>query len=396
MRTGAIIVAAGRSARLGGAKPKQYRLLAGRTVLERTLACFLALPEIEVIQVVIHPDDLADYNDAVADLSMYAGRLRTPVLGGATRQESVYAGVVALNDVDAVLIHDAARPFVSREFLGKALDMAGWEKASIPGISVTDTIKQINEDGIVIATPPRERMRAIQTPQAFDREALLDAHMRARQQGLDTFTDDGALMEWAGYDVVVFPGDPANVKLTYEADFIAAENALRKGETRMISRTGIGYDVHAMSEGDHVWLGGLRIPHDRGVVAHSDGDVVLHALTDAVLGAIADGDIGTHFPPSDPQWRGASSDRFLAFACERVRARGGIIDHLDCALQCEAPRLSPHREAMRRRIAEIADVSETRVSVKATTMERLGFIGRQEGIAAQAVATVRLPEETRR
>lgn len=392
MTTGVIIVAAGRGTRLQGAGPKQYRLLAGKSVLARTLTCFLDTPGITAIQVVIHKDDESEYEHAIAGLIGKDARLRPPVFGGETRQQSVHAGLLALTDMENIMVHDAARPFVSEELLARALAATDWGEAAIPGVAVTDTIKQVDDNQTVIATPPRESLRAIQTPQVFTHAALLEAHQRAAQENRTTFTDDGALMEWAGHRVLVFQGDPANIKLTYEADFITAEQKFIKEGRTMISRTGIGYDVHAMSEGDHVWLGGLKIPNSQGVTAHSDGDVVLHALTDAVLGALADGDIGTHFPPSDPQWRGASSDRFLAFACEKVRARGGIIDHLDCALLCEAPRLTPHREAMRQRIADIAGIPVTRVSVKATTMERLGFIGREEGIAAQAVASIRLPE----
>ncbi len=390
MKTGVIIVAAGRGARLGGETPKQYRLLAGKTVLERALACFLASPKIDAVQVVIHPDDVALYTKAVAALAADA-RLKTPVYGNSTRQGSVHAGVVALDNVDVVLIHDAARPFVSDTLLQNALEAGSTGDASIPGLPVTDTIKEIDDQHSVVATLSRDKLRSVQTPQVFRRSALLAAHDRAAEQGVMSFSDDGALMEWAGHRVKIFAGDAANIKLTYEADFTSAERFFRE-EHQMISRTGIGYDVHALGTGDHVWLGGLKIAHDQGVIAHSDGDVALHALTDAVLGTIADGDIGVHFPPSDPQWRGASSDRFLAFACERVRQRGGIIDFLDCALQCEAPKLSPHRDAMRKRIAEIAGISEAQVSVKATTMEKLGFIGRREGITAQAIATVRLPE----
>jgi 2-C-methyl-D-erythritol 4-phosphate cytidylyltransferase/2-C-methyl-D-erythritol 2,4-cyclodiphosphate synthase len=257
---------------------------------------------------------------------------------------------------------------------------------------VTDTVKVVDDSARVTATPDRRLLRAVQTPQAFDFQSLLRIHRQAAEKGLLSFTDDAALVEWAGLPVAVFDGDPANIKLTHPADFIEAERRLGGASMTLISRMGTGFDVHAFGEGDHVWLGGLKVPHTRGVLAHSDGDVILHALTDALLGALADGDIGTHFPPSDPQWRGASSDRFLAYAAERVRARGGVIDHLDVTLLCEAPRLGPHREAMRARIAEIVGLRVEQVSLKATTTEKLGFTGRSEGIAAQAAATVRLPE----
>ncbi|MEN3930840.1 bifunctional 2-C-methyl-D-erythritol 4-phosphate cytidylyltransferase/2-C-methyl-D-erythritol 2,4-cyclodiphosphate synthase [Microvirga sp. W0021] len=392
MKTGVIIVAAGRSARLGGDLPKQYRLLGGKSVLERTLECFLSHEAIAKIQVVIHQDDLALYNQAIAEISIHKHKLCPPVWGGATRQESVYAGIKALQSVDVVLIHDAARPNVSAELINRAINSVQNDIAAVPGTPVTDTIKQVDDNGRVIATPDRNALRAVQTPQAFRQAVLQQAHHDAQTLGRNDFTDDGALMEWAGHSVTVFEGDPLNIKLTYQADFEKMEQTLEHEGHHMITRTGLGYDVHALTEGDHVWIGGVKIPHNKGVLAHSDGDVVLHALTDAVLGAIADGDIGTHFPPSDPQWKGASSDRFLAFACQRVRDRGGIIDHLDTAMMCEAPKLSPYREEIRKRIAEIAGIPESSVSIKATTMEKLGFIGRHEGLAAQSVATIRIPE----
>lgn len=392
MTTGVIIVAAGRSVRLGGRRPKQYRSLAGKPVLERTVACFLSCPEISAIQVVIHPEDFDVYRDVMASISNADARIRPPVTGGDTRQSSVFEGLKALADVDTVLVHDAARPFVSEELLQRALAAGRTGIAAIPGVVVTDTIKRISNNDLVLDTPAREQLRAVQTPQVFKRTELLLAHERAAREARVLFPDDGALMEWAGYQVQAFSGDPSNVKLTYEDDFLVAEARLKGERDMLISRSGIGFDVHAMCVGDHIWLGGVRIPHVRGVQAHSDGDVVLHALTDALLGALAEGDIGTHFPPSDPQWRGASSDRFLAFACERVSACGGVIDHLDATVMCEAPRLGPFREEICQRIAQICGLKESQVSIKATTTERLGFVGRQEGIAAQAIATIRLPD----
>jgi 2-C-methyl-D-erythritol 4-phosphate cytidylyltransferase / 2-C-methyl-D-erythritol 2,4-cyclodiphosphate synthase len=249
----------------------------------------------------------------------------------------------------------------------------------------------VNDREEVVDTPDRARLRAVQTPQSFRFAALLDAHRRAAKEGIGGFPDDGALAEWGGLRVTVFEGEPANVKLTLETDFASAERCLGASGGNWIMRVGSGFDVHAFTDGDHVWLGGGRLPAERGVLAHSDGDVVLHALTDAVLGAIAEGDIGMFFPPSDPQWRGASSERFLAFAAERVRARGGLIDNLDATVLCEEPRIGPHRELIRATIATIARVPLGAVSVKATTTEKLGFIGRGEGIAALATATIRLP-----
>jgi 2-C-methyl-D-erythritol 4-phosphate cytidylyltransferase / 2-C-methyl-D-erythritol 2,4-cyclodiphosphate synthase len=242
----------------------------------------------------------------------------------------------------------------------------------------------------VVDTLDRNRLRAVQTPQAFDFDALLAAHRRAVVAGRDDFTDDAALAEWAGMTVGVFAGESANIKLTTEEDFarVAAAELMALGDIR----TATGYDVHSFGDsGDHVWLGGVRIPHDRALTGYSDADAPLHALVDAILGALADGDIGSHFPPGDPQWKGASSDRFLAFAAERVRQRGGRIAHLDITIICEAPRIGPHRDAMRARIAAVAGVDLDRVAVKATTNEKLGFIGRSEGIAAMATATIRLP-----
>ncbi|MGB7019814.1 MAG: 2-C-methyl-D-erythritol 2,4-cyclodiphosphate synthase, partial [Xanthobacteraceae bacterium] len=264
--------------------------------------------------------------------------------------------------------------------------MAG---AAVPGIAIADTVKAIDGAAIVAETLDRTRLRIVQTPQAFAFDLILDAHRRAAEAGLDSFTDDAALAEWAGHRVSVFEGEAGNVKVTTNDDFARAE-ILQLANLADV-RTGNGFDVHAFADGDHVMLGGVRIPHSRGVTGHSDADVALHALVDAILGTLADGDIGMHFPPSDPQWKGASSDRFLAFACERVRARHGIIAHLGVTIVCEAPRVSPHRDAMRARIAAIAGIAVGRVGVTATTSEKLGFTGRGEGIVAMATATIRLP-----
>jgi 2-C-methyl-D-erythritol 4-phosphate cytidylyltransferase / 2-C-methyl-D-erythritol 2,4-cyclodiphosphate synthase len=395
MSIAAIIVAAGRGQRAGSPIPKQYLTIGGRSVLARTLDAFLSAPEVTAVQPVIHPEDGGAYDAATADVrDTGAARLRRPVAGGETRQVSVLRGLEALQaagGAEIVLIHDAARPFVTHMVIGRAVEAARLHGAASPGVPVTDTIQAVDEAGAVTATPPRESLRAIQTPQAFRFDALLSAHRNAAAAGLESFSDDGAVAAWAGMPVTVFPGDPANVKLTTPADIDAAERRLGGGTDALVVRLGTGFDVHAFGDGDHIWLAGIRIAHARGVVAHSDGDVVLHALTDAVLGAIADGDIGTHFPPSDPQWRGAASDRFLAYAVERVRARGGVVDHLDATVLCEAPRVGPHREAMRARIAAIAGIAVDQVSIKATTTERLGFTGRGEGIAAQAAATIRVP-----
>jgi 2-C-methyl-D-erythritol 4-phosphate cytidylyltransferase/2-C-methyl-D-erythritol 2,4-cyclodiphosphate synthase len=381
----AVVVAGGRGIRAGDGLPKQYRAIGGVPAIRKSLMAFSAHPDVTLVQPVIHPDDLRLFCDAAKDLA-----LREAVPGGATRQASVFCGLEALAaaEPEIVLVHDAARPFASAALISRAI-AAGRAGAAIPGVAVSDTVKVVDDDGQVVETLDRTRLRAVQTPQAFVYPALLDAHRKARAAGRDDFTDDAALAEWAGMTVGVFAGDPANNKLTTPEDFARAE---RDALTALADvRTGSGYDVHAFTAGDHVMLGGVRIPHDTGVAGHSDADVALHALVDAILGATADGDIGTHFPPSDPQWRGASSDRFLAFAVDRVRQRGGVIAHLDVTIVCEAPRIGPHRDAIRSRIAEIAGITPDRVGLKATTSEKLGFTGRREGLVAYATATVRLP-----
>jgi 2-C-methyl-D-erythritol 4-phosphate cytidylyltransferase / 2-C-methyl-D-erythritol 2,4-cyclodiphosphate synthase len=385
-RTAAIIVAAGRGLRAGSGGPKQYRTIGGRTVISRAMEAFCCHPQIFAVQPVLNPDDTTMFNQAVSGMTY-----QLPTSGGATRQASVHAGLEALasDSPDIVLIHDAARPFVTAALIARAIDAAGLTGAAVPAIPVTDTIKLIGSAGDVEATPDRARLRIAQTPQAFRFDVILAAHRRAAQQGRSDFTDDAALAEWAGLTVATFEGDPANMKLTTPEDFVREE--ARLGATLGDIRTGTGYDVHAFGDGDHLMICGLRVPHSRGFLAHSDGDVGLHALVDAILGALADGDIGSHFPPSDPQWKGAASDKFLKYAVDRVTARGGRIGNLEVTLICERPKIGPHRDAMRARIAEITGLHLSRVAVKATTSERLGFTGREEGIAATASATIRLP-----
>lgn len=389
----ALIVAAGRGLRAGADAPKQYRRLGGMPVLCRTLAPFLAESRIDTVLVVIGAGDRPRYDDAIGQLPESAqARLAPAVNGGETRQDSVRAGLEALaasGFAGNVLVHDAARPFVSAALIERALETGAHHAAAVPALTVTDTIKRVDPAGLIEETLPREQLVSVQTPQAFAFQPLLAAHRAAHGAGASGFTDDSAIMEWAGHRVATFAGDPMNQKLTHLGDFALAEQRFARP---LVTHTGTGYDVHAFADGDHVWLGGIRIPHSRGVTAHSDGDVALHALTDAVLGALAEGDIGSHFPPSDPQWRGASSDRFLAFAAERVRQRSGRIDHLDLTIVCEGPKVGPHRDAIRARIAEIAGLRLDQVGVKATTSERLGFTGRGEGLAALATATIRLPE----
>jgi 2-C-methyl-D-erythritol 4-phosphate cytidylyltransferase/2-C-methyl-D-erythritol 2,4-cyclodiphosphate synthase len=385
-RTAAIIVAAGRGLRAGSGGPKQYRTIGGQTVISRAMEPFCRHPQIFAVQPVVNPDDATMFNEAVCDM-----RYQPPAAGGATRQASVRAGLEALasQSPDIVLIHDAARPFVTAAVISRAIDAAALTGAAVPAIAVTDTIKLVGEAGHVEATPERARLRIAQTPQSFRYDVILDAHRRAARQGRDDFTDDAALAEWAGLTVATFEGDPANMKLTTPEDFVREE--ARLGAVLGDVRTGSGYDVHAFGDGDHLMICGVRVPHTKGFLAHSDGDVGLHALVDAILGALADGDIGSHFPPSDPQWKGAASHQFLKYAVDRVTARGGRIAHLDVTLICERPKIGQYRDAMRARIAEITGLNLSRVAVKATTSERLGFTGREEGIAAMASATIRLP-----
>jgi 2-C-methyl-D-erythritol 4-phosphate cytidylyltransferase / 2-C-methyl-D-erythritol 2,4-cyclodiphosphate synthase len=385
-RTAAILVAAGRGLRAGAGGPKQYRSIGGKTVIFRAMEAFCAHPGVAAVQPVLHPDDFQMFNDAVSGL-VY----QPPTNGGATRQASVHAGLEALasQKPDIVLIHDAARPFVSPAVISRAIDAASRTGAAIPAIVVADTVKLVDADGNIEATPERARLRIAQTPQSFRYDAILDAHRRAAREGRHDFTDDAALAEWAGLTVATFEGDVANMKLTTPEDFVREEARLASSLGDI--RTGTGYDVHAFSDGDHVMICGVRMPHTKGFLAHSDGDVGLHALVDAILGALADGDIGSHFPPSDAKWKGAASHQFLKYAVDRVTARGGRIANLEVTLICERPKIGPHRDTMRARIAEISGVDISRVAVKATTSERLGFTGREEGIAATASATIRLP-----
>jgi len=384
--TAAVIVAAGRGLRAGTGGPKQYRSIGGQTVIFRAMEPFCRHPQLFAVQPVVNPDDIQMFQDAVCGLSH-----ASPTEGGATRQASVHAGLEALapQKPDIVLIHDAARPFVSQGLISRAIDAVKPTGAAVPTIAVADTIKLVDGKGNVEATPERARLRIAQTPQVFYFDAILDAHRRAAREGRSDFTDDAALAEWAGLTVATFEGDVANMKLTTPEDFVREESRLASALGDI--RTGTGYDVHAFGAGDHVMICGVRVPHTKGFLAHSDGDVGLHALVDAILGALADGDIGSHFPPSDPQWKGAASHQFLKYAVDRVSARGGRIANLEVTLICERPKIGPLRDQMRARIAEISGVDISRVAVKATTSEKLGFTGREEGIAATASATIRLP-----
>jgi 2-C-methyl-D-erythritol 4-phosphate cytidylyltransferase/2-C-methyl-D-erythritol 2,4-cyclodiphosphate synthase len=387
IRVAAVVVAAGRGTRTGLDYPKQYKVVGGSPMVRESLRVFTSHPEVDLVLPVIHADDAARFAAAVEGLT-----LAEPISGAATRQGSVHAGLEALTRQapEIVLVHDAARPFTSAALVSRAVAAAAKSGAAVPGVPVTDTVKLIDEAFGVAATLNRAALRTVQTPQAFAYPALLDAHRRAAAAGREDFPDDAALVEWAGFKVTVFEGERGNMKMTTPEDFVRIDRDAQMALADI--RTGIGYDIHAFDTGgDHVWLGGVEIPHERKLSGHSDADVALHALTDAILGALADGDIGVHFPPSDEKWRGASSDKFLKFAVDRVKARGGMVSHLDVAIVCEAPKINPRRDEMRARIAEIAGVSIDRVGVKATTNEKLGALGRAEGIAAYATATIRLP-----
>lgn len=387
MKVAAIIPAAGLGKRAGPGLPKQYRELSGLPVLRRSLQLFETATEVEAVQPVIHPGNASDFRKCSQGLL----KCMAPVDGGETRQLSVLAGLEALAKYrpEIVLVHDAARPFASTAMVSAAINAARDVGAAVPALAVTDTVKQVDARGRVLKTLPREELRAVQTPQAFCFAKLYDAHCAARSMGRTDFSDDASLFEWRGLPVATFAGESTNVKITTPDDFLraAGDKLLALPDVR----NGTGYDVHQFGPGDHVMLGGVKIPHSKGVVGHSDADVVLHALTDAVLGAVGEGDIGLHFPPSDPQWKDASSDRFLAHAVSYVMSRRGMITNLDATVLCEAPKIGPHRESIRKRIAEIAGIDPSRVNVKATTTEGLGFIGRGEGLAAQASATIRLP-----
>jgi 2-C-methyl-D-erythritol 4-phosphate cytidylyltransferase/2-C-methyl-D-erythritol 2,4-cyclodiphosphate synthase len=386
LNVAAIVVAAGRGLRAGAATPKQYRTLAGQPVIRASLALFAIHDEVDLVQPVIHGDDRDLFAAAVTGLDLLPS-----ALGGATRQASVRAGIEALapHAPDIVLVHDAARPFASPELVSRAIAAVADVPAAIPGLAVSDTVKRVDANGRVMETLDRAMLCTVQTPQAFRLAALHEAHLRALATGREDFTDDAALMEWSGAPVAIFPGEAGNVKLTTPDDFLRAERE-RMAELGDV-RIGTGYDVHAFGAGDHVMLGGVRIPHTRGLSGHSDADVVLHAAVDAILGALADGDIGQHFPPSDPQWKGAASEVFLRDAMARLHAHRGVLAHLDATVICETPKIGPHRAAIRQRIADICGIDIGRVAVKATTSEKLGFPGRGEGMLAIVTATVRLP-----
>ena len=373
----ALIVAAGSGSRMGGELPKQFRLLARKAVLAHAVDALASHPRIDAVRVVIGEGQHELAKTALADRDV--GALIT---GGAKRADSVRSGLNAIG-VGIVLVHDAARPFCPPAVIDRLLDALDTHDGAVPALAIADTLAQAR--GPIDTMVDRTGLVRIQTPQAFHIEDLLNAYDEAKSRAP---TDESTVMVEAGLKVATVKGDPMLDKLTTAQDFERAEAALA---ARLISRTGQGFDVHAFSGSGPIMLGGVRVPHDRGLAGHSDADVALHSITDALLGAAVLGDIGDHFPPSDPQWKGAASDLFLAHAAAMIRSAGGVIDHVDCTIICEMPKVDPRRAAMRARIADILGIPIDRVSIKATTTERLGFTGRGEGIAAQATATIRLP-----
>ncbi len=381
MRFAAVIVAAGAGRRAGGDTPKQWRSLGGRPVVLWSVEALRAAGAEQVIVV-------ASMEDRDHASTVFGGLPDVQVAtGGAERIDSVRAGLAAVRPgVEAVLIHDAARPFVTSACVHALLAALETADGALPALAVSDTLKRADEDGVATGTADRAGLWRAQTPQAFRRAAIEQAY--AAWPDGEIPTDDAAVLERAGGRVQLTPGDPMLMKLTYPEDFPMAE-ALA-GAAR-ITRVGQGVDAHRFGPGDGCWLCGVLVPHSEGLVGHSDADAGLHALTDAMLGAIGEGDIGDHFPPTDPQWKGAASDKFLLHALELVHARGGRVLNADVTLICERPKVKPYRAAMRQRLAGLLDLPLDRVSVKATTMEEMGFTGRREGLAAQAVCTVETP-----
>jgi len=376
MTTTALIVAAGTGERAGGGMPKQFRLLCGKPVLRWAAESVIRHPAVQSTRVVVADGQQANAAKALDGLDV--GEFIT---GGAERADSVRAGLAAIQG-DAVLVHDAARPFCPPTVIDRLLAALEFFEGSAPVVPVGDTLARSGE---TLGEPvDRTGLARVQTPQAFRLDALRSAY--ADWTGPSP-TDEATVVRATGMKVAAVAGDPALEKLTLPSDFERAEQWLAG---RMTPRTGMGFDVHAFSGDGPVMLGGIEVPHQRGLAGHSDADVVLHAITDALLGAAGLGDIGEHFPPSDARWKGAESSLFLAHAVALVRDKGAMIDHLDCTIIAEAPKVGPHREAMRERIAQIAGLSVEQVSVKATTTEGLGFTGRREGIAAQAVASIRM------
>jgi 2-C-methyl-D-erythritol 4-phosphate cytidylyltransferase/2-C-methyl-D-erythritol 2,4-cyclodiphosphate synthase len=386
MTVAAVIVAAGSGLRAGGERPKQYQLIGGRPVLWWALKAFCDHPRIGLVQAVIAEAHWQLFEEASAGLPA------RPVIGGSSRQESCRAGIEALesSDIDHVLVHDAARPFVSSDLIERVVNGLAQEPAVVPGMPITETLKRAPE-GRVAETVDRRNIWVAQTPQGFDYRKILEAYRKAPAGAM--FTDDAAVASFGGLPVMMVMGSQANRKITTGRDIEDADRAMRALEYARLGdiRTGQGFDVHPFGSGDHVTLAGVRIPHTRSLAGHSDADGPLHALTDALLGAIGESDIGTHFPPSDARWKDASSIIFLEKAVELIKERGGLIAHVDLTILCEAPRISPHVDKMKSLLSRLLGIGADRIGIKATTMEGLGFIGRKEGIAALATATVRLP-----
>jgi len=383
MTVAALILAGGRGTRAGGGVPKQYRQIAGKSVLRRSIECLLDVPEIDLVRVVVHPDDAELYERTVAGLD-----LMEPVHGGAERHLSALKGLESLEDLSpaTVLIHDAARPFAPPEMIKRVIVATEKTHGAIPALPVSDTLKRVDGGGRIQGTVERAGLWRAQTPQGFEFKSLLEAH-RARRSEIPT--DDAAVMEEAGHEILVVDGDERNIKVTTEDDFARAEVLL--GSTCMRVQLGSGFDVHQFGPGEHVMLCGVDIPFEHGLVGHSDADVALHALTDALLGAVGAGDIGQHFPPSDPRWKGAASSHFVAESARLIAEAGGRINNVDITIVGERPKIGPYREKMRSRVAELLSLPVDRVNVKATTTEKLGFTGRGEGLAAQAMASVDMP-----
>lgn len=377
MHVTALIVAAGTGSRMGGGSPKQFHLLGGKPVLRHAVEALLRHPRIDSVQVVIGAGQEAPARKAVGEM------VPAFIIGGENRADSVRNGLEAVED-GVVLVHDAARPFCPPAVIDRLLDALDTHDGAAPVLPVADTLARADE----VLREPIDRHDAVrvQTPQAFRRDALLAAY---RLWSGGAATDDASVARAAGLSVAAVAGDAALLKLTDPADWQFAESLIA---ARLISRTGLGFDVHAFAGEGPVMLGGIAVPHDRGLAGHSDADVVLHAITDALLGAAGLGDVGQHFPPSEPQWKGASSDRFLVHAAALIAARGGTIDHIDCTIIAEQPKIGPYRDVMRSRVAEIMGIAMAQVSIKATTTEGLGFTGRGEGIAAQAVASIRMEQ----
>lgn len=396
----AIILAAGRGERAGSNGPKQYHFLNGEAIICQTVKRFIEHPEIAQIIVVIHKDDR---QLAEIALKQFGDKI-TLVNGGATRQLSTLAGLeyLAAFSPDFVHIHDAARPFITKQLLDTIHENLSSKTGSIIGVPISDTLKRVDEDFNIVATIKRDGIFGAQTPQTFPFSLILEAHKKAYNEGNFSFTDDSAIAEANGIAMKILPGSTENIKITWPEDFHRAEEILANQQNRSLAkvfnmypdiRTGNGYDVHCFEEGDHVTLCGIDIPFDKKLSGHSDADVALHALTDALLATRGAGDIGTHFPPSDPQWRGAASHIFVRHAVKIVKEHGGRIANIDITLIAEAPKVGPHREAMVLALGEMLGISNDRISVKATTNEKLGFIGRGEGIAAIATANVIYPGE---